>query len=178
MRIFERFSDREVRSYDEQGLAEILAGVLIGPYMLGGIPIIGFSHGLFPLPLNYEIPVSPELYGIASIASILLLFMAGLGTDLKLFVRYSFAGSLIGIGTALTSFTLGLVTAANFLNLDVTHPLPLFMGVLCTTTSVDITVRILSENKKLDAPESVTIMAGAVIDNILSIIFSYLENKF
>lgn len=151
-------------------LGEIVAGVLIGPYMLGGIPFIGFSKGLFPLPIDQGVPVSPELYGVATIASILLLFMAGLGTDLKLFYRFSFTGSLIGIGTALVSFVVGLITATNFLGLSYTHPLPLFMGVLCTATSVDITVRILSENKKLDAPESVTLMAGAVVDNILSII--------
>jgi Kef-type K+ transport system membrane component KefB len=151
-------------------LGEILVGVIIGPHLLGGIGLWGFPNGIFALQSPAGIPISTELYGLATIASILLLFMAGLGTDLNLFLRYSLAGSLVGLGSAVLSFAVGAFTAIHFLNISLSDPLALFLGVLCTATSVDITVRILSENKKLDSPEGVTILSGAVIDDIISII--------
>ena len=49
-------------------------------------------------------------------------------------------------------------------------PLTLFLGVLSIATSVGITARILSEQRKMDSPEGVTILAAAVIDDVLGII--------
>jgi len=79
-------------------LGELLAGIIIGPYMLGGISLPGFEHGFFALTEGAALPISPELYGIATIASIILLFNAGLETDIELFLSYSVAGSIVGIG--------------------------------------------------------------------------------
>ncbi|HBO41816.1 MAG TPA: sodium:proton exchanger, partial [Spirochaetaceae bacterium] len=65
-------------------LGELIAGILIGPYALGAIPLpfLGFPHGLFSLTAGAALPISPELYGISTIASIILLFVSGLETDL------------------------------------------------------------------------------------------------
>jgi Kef-type K+ transport system membrane component KefB/mannitol/fructose-specific phosphotransferase system IIA component (Ntr-type) len=49
-------------------------------------------------------------------------------------------------------------------------PACIFLGVMSTATSVGISARILSEKRKLDSPEGVTILAGAVIDDVLGII--------
>ena len=49
-------------------LGELLAGVVIGPYVLGALPLPGFPSGLFAGSMG-ELAVSPELYGIATIAS-------------------------------------------------------------------------------------------------------------
>jgi Kef-type K+ transport system membrane component KefB len=82
-------------------LGELLAGILIGPYALGGIPLPGFPRGLFGLGLSgpeFSAPglsgpgasttaVTPELYSFATVASIILLFVSGLETDLGLFLR-------------------------------------------------------------------------------------------
>jgi Kef-type K+ transport system membrane component KefB len=87
-------------------LGELSAGILIGPYLLGGISFHGFEHGLFPL-FSESFAISPELYGICTVASIVLLFMVGLETDIRLFMRYSIAGSLVGIGGVTVSFLLG-----------------------------------------------------------------------
>ena len=153
-------------------LGELIVGMLIGPYLLGSIAFPGFAEGLFPLQLGGGLPVSIELYGIATIASVILLFMAGLETDLKLFLRFSFTGSVVGIGGVVVSFIIGSFTTLFFLPdaHGFMDPRVLFMGVMSTATSVGITVRILSEKKKLDSPEGVTILAGAVIDDILGII--------
>lgn len=155
-------------------LGEILAGVLIGPFCLGAIALPGFANGIFPLAANF--PVSIELYSIATIASIVLLFLVGLETDIDSFMQYSVAGSVIGIGGVLISFIIGDYTIVLFSEMflgkamSFADPIPLFMGVLSTATSVGITARILSEKRKMDAPEGVTILAGAVIDDVLGII--------
>ena len=49
-------------------------------------------------------------------------------------------------------------------------PRCLFLGILSTATSVGITARILSDQKKMDSPEGVTILAAAVFDDVLGII--------
>ncbi|MDR3144757.1 MAG: cation:proton antiporter [Treponema sp.] len=154
-------------------LGELLAGVIIGPYALGGIGFPGFPRGLFPLEAGAagaSLAVSPELYGFATVASIILLFSSGLETDLGLFLRYSVAGGLIGIGGAFLSFVLGALAGAILLHTGFTDVRCLFLGVLSTATSVGITARILSDQKRMDSPEGVTILAAAVFDDVLGII--------
>jgi len=152
-----------------QVLGELIAGIVIGPYALGSAQIPGFPHGLFPLAEG-TLAVSNELYAFASIASVILLFASGLETDIGLFLRYSVAGGIIGIGGVLVSFTLGNLTGVFLLNASFMDPRCLFLGILSTATSVGITARILSEQKKMDSPEGVTILAAAVFDDVLGII--------
>ena len=154
-------------------LGELVAGIIIGPYMLGGIGfhLHGFENGLFPLPLpGAEISVSEPLYAIATIGSIILLFMSGLETDLNQFFRYSIAGTLVGLGGAVVSFLFGDWLGMWMLNTGFMDPRCMFLGILCTATSVGITARILSEKKSIDSPEGTTILAAAVIDDVLGII--------
>lgn len=150
-------------------LGELLAGVVIGPYALGGIPLPGFSEGLFPL-FSETLAVSPELYAFSTVASIILLFASGLETDLGLFLKYSVAGGVIGLSGALFSFVLGDLCAVFLLHHGFMHPVSLFFGILSTATSVGITARILSDKKKMDSPEGVTTLAAAVFDDVLGIV--------
>ncbi|MDA3899477.1 MAG: cation:proton antiporter [Spirochaetes bacterium] len=151
-------------------LGELTAGIVIGPYALGVLVLPGFPDGLFPISTVTALPVSPELYGFATIASIILLFAAGLETDFSMFLKYSVTGLVLGIGGVVASFITGALTAVYFLQVPFMAPQALFLGVMSTATSVGITARILSERRKMDSPEGVSIMAGAVIDDILGII--------
>jgi len=152
-----------------QVLGELIAGVVIGPFALGGIALPGFPQGLFTAGQG-SLAVTPELYAFASIASIMLLFVSGLETDIGLFLRYSVAGGVIGIGGVLISFSAGALTGVLLFDKSFMDPLCLFLGILSTATSVGITARILSEHKKMDSPEGVTILAAAVFDDVLGII--------
>ena len=87
-------------------LGELIAGVVIGPYALGAIPLPGFPSGIFSLN-SVSLAVTPELYGFSIVASVILLFASGLETDLALFLRYSLAGGVIGLGGVVASFLLG-----------------------------------------------------------------------
>ncbi|WP_245534691.1 cation:proton antiporter [Spirochaeta africana] len=154
-------------------LGEIGAGILLGPYLLGSLPLPGMPHGLFPLQIG-DVPVSPELYGLATIASIILLFLSGIETDIKLFLRYAVKGSIVGLGGILAAFSSGWLLAVWWLNgslqAGLLDPRALFLGLLCVPTSVGITARVLSEHRRLDSPEGVTILSAAVIDDVLGII--------
>lgn len=152
-------------------LGELAAGMIIGPYALGSVVIPWLGSPLFPIGSG-AIPVSPQLYGFAMIASVILLFMSGLETDLPTFLRFSGVGSLIGIGGVLVAFSLGDLVAVLFLpGVDrFMHPTALFLGTLSTATSVGITARILSEKRKMSSPEGVTILAAAVLDDVVGIV--------
>ena len=183
-------------------LGELAAGIVIGPWALGGI---GFGDGLFASGLFHGAALreiaketghafdatSPALYGIATLASVILLFLSGLETNLKLFLRYSFVGLMVGLGGVIVSFLFGDLCAVYLLPEFFEHfaylkglPLaeamtkeaPLYMGIMSTATSVGITARILSEKKQMDSEEGVTIMAGAVIDDVLGLIVLAIGN--
>lgn len=165
-------------------LGELLAGIIIGPYLLGGIPLPfhGMESGLFGFQSSVEIAnvgvlenltfqsYHSSLYAIATIGSVMLLFISGLETDLRMFIRYSLAGTLVGIGGVIFSFAFGAGVGVFMLDLPLMHPTTLFLGILSTATSVGITARILSEQRKIDTPEGVTTLAAAVIDDVLGII--------
>ena len=159
-------------------LGELASGILIGPYALGACSLGGLiPGGLFPNP-GGEIPVTPELYGFCTIASIILLFLSGVETNFKMFLKYAFSGSVVGIGGVVVSFLFGDLCAIYILpkflpayeGLGILSPAALFMGIMSTATSVGITARILSERKVMDSPEGTTTMAAAVIDDVLGII--------
>ena len=187
-------------------LGELGAGILIGPWALGGIGFCpelfdglfkdGLFHGValraFHAQGQMYDATTPALYGIATLASIILLFLSGLETNLKMFLKYSFVGSLVGLGGVIFSFLFGDVCAVIFLpkffpsifgNLAqmpfgqaIMQAAPMYMGIMSTATSVGITARILSERKKMDSEEGVTIMAGAVIDDVLGLIVLAIGN--
>ena len=208
-------------------LGELAAGIVIGPWALGGI---GFGTGVFqyglfhgaalkamnaaaylpdgaaaPLKAMFGTTVgggfmfdatSEALYGIATLASVILLFLSGLETNLKMFLKYSFVGLMVGLGGVIVSFAFGDLCAVYLLPKffavfaeggkhclvgiplaeAMTREAPLYMGIMSTATSVGITARILSEKKKMDSEEGVTIMAGAVIDDVLGLIVLAIGN--
>ena len=152
-----------------QVLGELLAGIIIGPFALGGIGLPGFPQGIFALN-SPTLAVSTELYALAAIASIILLFVSGLETNIGLFLRYSLRGGVIGIGGVLASFAAGNATGVLLLGTSFMDPRSLFLGILLSATSIGIAARILSEQKNIDAPEKVTILAASVFDDVVSII--------
>ncbi len=155
-------------------LGELVGGMIIGPYALGHlIHIPGMHEPLFAIPQGHTggIPLSPELWGIAQLAAVLLLFGAGLETDFSLFLRFGLPAFVVAIGGVVFPFAFGvfLTIAFGYAN-SVMHPSALFMGAVMTATSVGITARVLSELGRLGTPEGVTVLAAAVIDDVLGII--------
>lgn len=157
-------------------LAELGVGVLIGPYALGSIGIPGFGP-LFPIPIvdgvAAIIPVSNELFSLAQIGSIFLLFAIGLETNLRQFLRYAAPATAVALGGVIVPFALGAGATVLFGFDDgqgFASPKALFMGAIMTATSVGITARVLADLNRLDSPEGVTVLAAAVVDDVMGIL--------
>ncbi len=158
-------------------LGELTAGIIIGPFALGGVafPIVGalFAgvHAAGVEGSSSVIPVSSELWAVAQIAAVVLLFSAGLETDLRQFLRYAGPASLIAVGGVVLPFILGVYGTILFGYAEsFADPKALFVGTILTATSVGITARVLSDLKRLDSAEGVTILAAAVLDDVLGIL--------
>ena len=156
-------------------LGELVVGIIIGPYALGGLSVFGVQP-MFELNAHSEggFPLSQELFSVSQIAAIILLFAAGLETDLKQFIKYAWPASGVAIGGVLLPFGLGVGTTFFFkpggLSGDSLMYSALFIGAVMTATSVGITARVLSDLKKLDTSEGVTVLAAAVLDDVLGIL--------
>ena len=155
-------------------IGELSVGIIIGPFALGGVEILGLGSLFEPVAADIEgfaIPVSDSLWSIAQVGSIVLLFMAGLETDLRRFLRYSGPASLVALGGVVLPFVLGtaITVVLGFAD-SFTDPKALFIGAISTATSIGITVRVLGDLRRLDTPEGVTTLAAAVLDDVIGII--------
>jgi Kef-type K+ transport system membrane component KefB len=164
-------------------IGELVAGILIGPFLFGAMIQVPLGHGhtaaLFPAPVGGEWPVNDVIWTMAQVASIVLLFVTGLHTDLKQFLRYVGPATLVAAAGVLVPSTLGaaLVYVPAFKSLATAHPeshpplvSALFVGVTLAATSIGITARVLGDMNKLDTPEGVTILGAAVLDDVLGIV--------
>ncbi len=160
-------------------LGELVAGMLIGPFALGGVRFGGIrvlgsrilEFGPFFPEAGGPLPISGELYALSLIGSVVLLFVAGLETDLDVFLRYSLAGVTTAIGGALIAFCAADALVVWFgLAESYTSPAALMMGTISLATSVGLTVAVLSELRRLDQPEGATILSAAVLDDVFGLI--------
>ena len=156
-------------------IGELSVGILIGPFALGGIdlPYVGplFYYASGDAGHQLAVPLSEVLRSTAEVGAIVLLFIAGLETDLRQFLRYSGPASLVALGGVVLPFALGSGATVLFGYADGFGDISaLFMGAVCTATSSGITVRVLGDLRRLDTPEGVTTLAAAVLDDVLGII--------
>ena len=163
-------------------IGELLAGALIGPFLLGNLiqlPVGGHWVPLFPKPVVAgQWPINDVIWALAQFASIVLLFVTGLHTDLKQFLRYVGPASLVAVAGVVIPFGLGVGVVYLPAFAELARPVgggsllvpALFVGAILTATSIGITARVLGDIDRLDTPEGVTILGAAVIDDVLGII--------
>lgn len=139
-----------------QVVGEIIAGLLIGPSILGWVDN------------------TPFITQMAEIGVILLMFSAGLGTDIKELKKTGPIAFLIACsgvfvplvgGTAFYMFYYGTggFGSPKFIE-------AVFVGTIMTATSVSITVETLKELGFLKSRVGTTIMAAAIIDDVIGIL--------
>ncbi len=155
-------------------LGELGAGILISPFLLGGIHWFG-GGAIFELAHDGSgLPVEPQLFFVAQLAAVVLLFEAGLETNRDQFMKYVRPATAVAAGGVILPFFMGFAATVmlGFADIDsIEGMLPaLFVGAIMTATSVGITARVLADIRRLDSPEGVTVMAGAVVDDVLGII--------
>ena len=155
-------------------LGELGAGILISPFLLGGIHWFG-GGAIFEVAHDGSgLPVEPQLFFVAQMAAIVLLFEAGLETNRDQFMKYVRPATAVAAGGVILPFFMGFAATVllGFADMDsIEGMIPaLFVGAIMTATSVGITARVLADIRRLDSPEGVTILAGAVVDDVLGII--------
>lgn len=130
-------------------IGQLLVGIILGPAVLGWVTNDHFMHYF------------------AEIGVIILMFIAGLESDLELLKKYlkpAVSVALFGVGVPiLVVFLFG-----HLFGFDFHHAL--FLGVIFAATSVSISVEVLKELKKIDTKEGTTILGAAVIDDIMAVL--------
>jgi Kef-type K+ transport system membrane component KefB len=138
-----------VRIGQSSVLGELLAGVLVGPSLLGLV------HQTETLTLLGEIGV------------MLLLFEVGLESDLQSFLRVGPSAAIVALIGVAVPFALGYGVAAT---LHFTPLQAIFIGATLTATSVAISARVLSDLGRLQSREGNIILGAAVLDDILGLV--------
>ncbi len=144
------------RIHAPEVVGEILAGIIIGPSVLGIVSLNDFISQL------------------AEIGVVLLMFSAGLGTNLKELMRTGFKALLIaccGVFVPLVGGTLlymGYYGSSPLGSVEFYEAV--FIGVIMTATSVSITVQSLRELGKLKTTVGTTVLSAAIIDDVIGII--------
>ena len=130
-------------------IGELLAGILIGPALLGWI---SSTHTI-------------SLF--AEIGVIILMFLAGLESNLDLLKKYFKPGMLV----AVIGVIVPVVVVFGFAHLwgfNLTSSL--FLGITFAATSVSISVEVLKELHALEGRNGATILGAAVVDDILTVL--------
>lgn len=106
---------------------------------------------------------------LAKIGVILIMFSAGIGTDIQKIKSVGLPSVLITAAGVLVPMGLGVLVACLFSGSGNIYS-NLFYGVILTATSVSVTVATLKEIGKLDSRVGNTIVAAAILDDIIGII--------
>ncbi len=138
-------------------LGELLAGIIVGPFALGGLFVV---DGRQVLNINDEIKILGE------IGAIVILFMAGLEMTPKEFLRGGKNSFIVGTLGVVVPFFAGYLVFDLF-GFDALQSM--LIATALTATSIAISIQVLSEFGKLKSKEARLIIGAAVVDDILAI---------
>lgn len=158
-----------------QVLGFIIAGIIIGPAIFGdfcGFTIIGFEgkeyYSLFQIAAGHS---GLEIF--SKIGVLLLMFGAGLETNLKDLKNTGLASALVACAGVALPMLLGFLVSLPFGNigLGVNNIYKcVFIGTILTATSVAITVSVLKELGKISTKLGTTLVSAAIIDDVIGIV--------
>lgn len=142
-----------------QVVGALVAGIILGPVCLN---LVSLDN-------------APILSNLSEIGVIVLMFVAGLETDIREMKKCGLASSIIALIGVIVPLVGGAATAFLFGTADPTLSTStflqdVFVGVILTATSVSITVETLKELGKLNTRAGNAILGAALIDDVLGII--------
>ncbi len=130
-------------------LGKLISGIVIGPAVLGWIA------------------PSEMITQLSEIGVLLLMFIAGLETDIKSLKQNRNASIAVAVGGVIAPLVC-FYLAGLAIGMEQRHAL--FLGLLFSATSVSISAQTLKELGQLKSRESATILGAAVLDDILVVI--------
>ena len=138
-------------------LGELLAGIVIGPYALGGLPLFNGE----PLVILDE-----TIKNIGELAAIVILFVAGLEITPREFLRGGASSFTIGALGVIVPFFVGYFVFSLY-GLEALETL--LIATALTATSIAISIQVLSSIGKMQTKEARLILGAAIVDDILAI---------
>ena len=141
-------------------LGQILVGIIIGP------TILNILEGEDEL-----------IHIVAQLGVVFLMFLAGLETDLKELKSSGKGALMIAFGGMIVPFILGVFIPYFFFGQYIPGETDhqklfgaIFIGTILTATSVSISVSVLRDMRQLGSKQGISILGGAIIDDVLGII--------
>jgi Kef-type K+ transport system membrane component KefB len=143
-------------------IGEVLAGILLGPSLLGRVSPEGYAYLLPPL-------IVPSLHVIAQLGVILYMFAIGLELNTDGLRRIGTSALAISISGIVVPFVLGVLLAIGL------HPsqgngvplaaFALFLGVAMSITAFPVLARILTDRGLTRTPLGMLALACAATDD-------------
>jgi Kef-type K+ transport system membrane component KefB len=138
-------------------LGELLAGIIIGPYALGGLPLFNGE----PLVILDE-----TIRHIGELAAIVILFVAGLEITPREFLKGGLSSFTVGALGVIVPFFVGYIVFSLY-GLEALETL--LIATALTATSIAISIQVLSSLGKMQTKEARLILGAAIVDDILAI---------
>lgn len=146
---------------EKLGIPQVIGMILAG-LVVGALWFVPTQSVLTPFTMD-------GLGFFAKIGVVLLMFSAGIGTDLTRLKQTGVAAVVITLFGVAVPLGLGYVIAGAFFGFDQVYSC-LFYGVILTATSVSVTVAALKELGKLDSPIGTAIISAAILDDIIGVV--------
>jgi Kef-type K+ transport system membrane component KefB len=138
-------------------LGELLAGIIVGPFALGALPLVDGE----PLVVLDE-----TIRHIGEIAAVVILFIAGLEITPREFLRGGAAAFTVGSLGVVVPFFVGYYAFAAF---GIEALQSILIATALTATSIAISIQVLTELGKMQSKEARLILGAAIVDDILAI---------
>lgn len=138
-------------------LGELLAGIIVGPFALGGLYLVDGE------PL---VNLNETVRDVGEIAAIVILFTAGLHITPREFLKGGVAAFTVGSIGVIVPFFVGYYA---FLAFGIEALQATLIATALTATSIAISIQVLTELGRINAPEARLILGAAIVDDILAI---------
>lgn len=138
----------------------LVAGIVLSP---GLLDLIGHLQAVPALQASDRVQIDT----VANVGVVILLFLAGLETDVDEMARAGRGAVLVATGGVLAS--LALVTGAAALG-GLSLREAFFVAVMLASTSVSISVQTLLELRQLQTRMGLTILGAAVTDDVMGLV--------
>jgi Kef-type K+ transport system membrane component KefB len=138
-------------------LGELLAGIIVGPFALGALPLINGE------PL---VALDETVRHVGEIAAVVILFIAGLEITPREFLRGGVAAFTVGSLGVIVPFFVGYYAFAAF---GIEALQSILIATALTATSIAISVQVLTELGRMQSKEARLILGAAIVDDILAI---------
>ena len=138
-------------------LGELLAGIIVGPFAIGGLLLFNGE----PLVVLDE-----TVRHIGEISAIVILFVAGLHITPREFLRGGAASFTVGSLGVVVPFFVGYYVFTAF-GLEALQSM--LVATALTATSIAISIQVLTELGRMQSKEARLILGAAIVDDILAI---------